>query len=68
MYHCHSSHPRECSFVTKAYNAEQAGAVGVIVYNNERHDQFISMLSDDELSHMSNAVTIPTAFLRGTDG
>ena len=54
--------------MTKAYNAQQAGAVGVLVYNNERHDRFISMLSDDELSHMSNAITIPTAFLRGTDG
>ena len=54
--------------MTKAYNAQQAGAVGVLVYNNERHDRFISMLSDDELSHISNAITIPTAFLRGTDG
>ena len=54
--------------MTKAYNAQQAGAVGVIVYNNEQHDHFISMLSDDELAHMSNAVTIPTAFLRGIDG
>ena len=54
----------------KAYNVQQAGALGVIVYNNEHHaiERFISMLSDDELSHMSNAVTIPTAFMRGTDG
>ena len=54
----------------KAYIAQQAGALGLIVYNNDHHttDRFISMLSDDELSHMSNAVTIPTAFMRGTDG
>ena len=54
----------------KAYNAQQAGALGVMVYNDQHHamDQFISMLSDNELSHISNAVTIPTAFMRGTDG
>ena len=56
--------------MTKAYNVQQSGAVGVMVYNNEHHttDRFISMLSDEELSHMSNSVTIPTAFMRGTDG
>ena len=60
----------EYAFVMKAYIAQQAGALRLIVYNNDHHtiDCFISMLSDDELSHMSNGVTIPTAFMRGTDG
>lgn len=57
--------------MTKTYNAQQAGAVGIIIYNNGIYtvdEHFISMLSDDELAHMSDVITIPTAFMRGTDG
>ncbi|WP_051359589.1 S8 family serine peptidase [Paucisalibacillus globulus] len=49
----------ELDFVTKALNAQAAGASGVIVYNNT--DGMISMASDP-------AIVIPQLFLGKTDG
>ncbi len=49
----------EIGFVDKAINAQNAGAAGVIIYNNT--DGFISMASDP-------AIKIPQLFLQKTDG
>ncbi|WP_096272607.1 S8 family serine peptidase [Paucisalibacillus globulus] len=49
----------ELDFVTKALNAQAAGASGVIVYNNT--DGMINMASDP-------AIVIPQLFLGKTDG
>ena len=49
-----------CSFVTKATNAAQAGAVGVIVVNT---DDFVAGMGGD-----GKNVTIPTAMVRSSDG
>lgn len=49
----------EIAFVDKAINAQNAGAVGVIIYNNT--DGFISMASDP-------SITIPQLFLQKADG
>lgn len=49
----------ELAFVDKALNAQEAGAVGVIIYNNE--DGFVNMQSDP-------AIVIPQLFMLKTDG
>ncbi|MGE8204611.1 Ig-like domain-containing protein [Heyndrickxia sp. NPDC080065] len=49
----------ELDFVTKALNAQKAGAAGVIIYNNQ--SGIVSMASDP-------AITIPQLFLQQTDG
>ncbi|GHH98026.1 S8 family serine peptidase [Neobacillus kokaensis] len=46
-------------FVDKALNAQKAGAVGVIIYNNT--NGFVNMASD-------SAITIPQLFMLKTDG
>ncbi|XP_045189636.1 protease-associated domain-containing protein 1-like [Mercenaria mercenaria] len=56
----------ECSFVTKAINAEEAGAVAVVITdNNINNDQsFIDMVDDNT----DRVVSIPATFLLGKDG
>jgi lactocepin len=49
----------ELAFVDKALNAQKAGAVGVIIYNNA--DGYVNMASDA-------AITIPQLFLLKSDG
>ncbi len=49
----------EIGFVDKAINAQQAGAAGVIIYNNT--DGFVSMATDA-------SIKIPQLFLLKTDG
>ncbi|QVY61240.1 S8 family serine peptidase [Cytobacillus gottheilii] len=49
----------ELDFVTKALNAQAAGALGVIVYNNA--DGYVNMASDA-------AITIPQLFMLKSDG
>ncbi len=49
----------ELDFVTKALNAQNAGAAGVIVYNNE--DGLVNMATDPE-------ITIPQLFMLKSDG
>ena len=57
---------RECSFVTKALNAERAGAVAVVITDNEiSNDQmYIDMIDDNT----DRTVEIPATFLLGRDG
>jgi hypothetical protein len=57
---------RECSFVTKAINAEQAGAVGVVITDNDVNNDhaFIDMIDDNT----DRTVGIPATFLLGKDG
>ncbi|XP_060578494.1 protease-associated domain-containing protein 1-like isoform X2 [Ruditapes philippinarum] len=56
----------ECSFVTKAINAEQAGAVGVVITDNDVNNDhaFIDMIDDNT----DRTVGIPATFLLGKDG
>lgn len=56
----------ECSFVSKVVRAEQAGAAGVIITDqDEDNDElFISMVDDTT----ERKVTIPAAFLLGKNG
>jgi lactocepin len=49
----------ELDFITKALNAQEAGAAGVIVYNNE--DGIVNMATDPE-------ITIPQLFMLKSDG
>lgn len=49
----------ELAFVDKAMNAQAAGAVGVIIYNNA--DGYVNMASDP-------SITIPQLFMLKTDG
>ncbi len=52
-----------CQFALKAYNAQQAGAVGVIIINRDPNE-VIGMASGDS----SASVTIPVVMLDLTDG
>lgn len=57
---------RDCSFVSKAVKVEQAGAVAVIVMDNniDNDDIYIKMI-DDNTNRKPN---IPAAFLLGMSG
>ena len=57
---------RKCTFVTKSKHAEQAGAIAVIITDdNESNDnEYIIMIQDDT----DRAINIPAFFLRGKDG
>lgn len=56
----------KCTFVTKSRHAEQAGAIAVIIAdNNEANDnEYISMIHDNT----GRTVNIPAFFLLGKDG
>lgn len=57
---------RDCSFVTKITIAQESGAVGIIVMNNDptEDNSFVDMKHD--LSQRK--VLIPAAFLQFRDG
>ena len=55
------SGPNGCSFTTKAWNAQNAGAVAAIIYNNDR--PFL-----DRLAEKDSRITIPTVFIGTDDG
>jgi hypothetical protein len=50
-----------CFFTSKTINAQNAGAIGVIVYNDHR-DGTVNMSGPDV------GITIPSIFILGTDG
>ncbi|UJR25283.1 hypothetical protein I4U23_006635 [Adineta vaga] len=56
----------ECSFVTKIFNAQEIGALGVIVMDNDRtaDDRFVDMIDDST----KRTVQIPAMFLQYRDG
>ncbi len=56
----------ECSFVTKIINAQECGALGVIVMDNDRtaDDSFVDMIDDKTKRN----VLIPAMFLQYKDG
>lgn len=55
-----------CSFVTKSNNAEEAGAIAVIVADNdEENDEHMIDMVDDSTGR---PVGIPSLFLMGKDG
>lgn len=51
----------ELDFVTKKLNAQYAGAAGVIVYNKDEDDTYISMATDP-------SIYIPAVFITNKDG
>ncbi|MDY2631209.1 MAG: S8 family serine peptidase [Clostridium sp.] len=51
----------DISFVEKQLNAQNAGAKGVIIYNNAATTEYINMATDE-------AVKIPAIFINGNDG
>lgn len=56
----------DCSFLTKAINAEKAGAIGAIITDTRSEledDYFIEMISDSP-----RETTIPVAYLLGRNG
>jgi len=56
----------ECSFVTKAVNAEHAGAVAVIIADNDiSNDETLIDMTDDDTHRPTR---IPAFFLLGKDG
>ena len=56
----------ECSFVSKVVRAQEAGAVGVIVWDEDHHnDQFFISMADDTTDR---EVNIPAAFVLGKNG
>lgn len=52
----------EIEFKDKKLNAQQHGAVAVIIYNNDGDDEYLNNISTDE------KVTIPTVFMKNSDG
>lgn len=56
----------ECSFVEKIARCEEAGAVGVIVYDNnpDNRSNLVAMIDDDR----GVDITIPSLFIVGSDG
>lgn len=56
----------DCSFVTKTYNAQNAGAVATIITDNDKNndDSTIDMIKDET----DREVNIPALFLLGKDG
>jgi len=57
----------ECSFVTKALNAEMYGAVAVVISDNEIDSSvWIDMIGDG--TNRELLIEIPVYFLRGRDG
>ena len=56
----------ECSFVSKVVRAEEAGAIGVIVTDEDTdNDQLFISMADDTTGR---EVTIPAAFVLGKNG
>lgn len=56
----------ECSFLSKAFRAELAGALGVIIMDSDYDDDenYVEMVDDKT----DRQVSIPTAFLLGKNG
>ena len=59
-------HSSECSFVSKAIKAEQAGAIAIIVTEtqNEEEQGYIEMIADET----GRKPSIPAYFLLGSNG
>jgi len=56
----------ECSFVSKAARAQEAGAYGAIITDNDdKNDQLTISMVDDQTNRQVN---IPVAFLLGMNG
>ncbi|KAL3863274.1 hypothetical protein ACJMK2_005039 [Sinanodonta woodiana] len=55
-----------CSFVTKTYNVQQAGAIAAIIMDNDlkNDENYIDMITDGT----ERSVNIPALFLLGKDG
>ena len=58
--------PSGCSFLTKTINAEKAGALAAIIFDNkeDNDNSMIDMIQDET----QRTTTIPSFFLLGKDG
>ena len=56
----------QCSFLSKTIIAERAGAIAVVIYDNDEQNDgsFIDMIGDGS----ERDATIPAVFLLGRDG
>lgn len=54
-----------CTFATKVYNAQRAGANAAVIFNNEPTDELVRM---GESTKSSIAVNIPSVFISGNMG
>ncbi len=52
---------KKISFVDKQLNAQNFGALGIIVYNEDKNDEYMNMATDEK-------ITIPAVFISNTDG
>ena len=57
---------RHCSFLSKAIVAEEAGAIAIVIYDNDETNDwtFIDMIGDGS----ERKTSIPAVFLLGRDG
>lgn len=57
--------PAGCYFIEKAYNAEEAGFKGVLIYDNIPERLLTMAAPDDhpEIAKLADDITIPTALL-----
>ena len=56
----------ECSFVSKAVKAAEAGAKAIIIMDQERENDELYIIMQDDTTERD--VTIPAAFLLGANG
>ena len=56
---------RDCSFLSKSINVEAAGALGIIVTDNDPKNDLLIDMIDDETDRTTN---IPASFLPWKDG
>jgi minor extracellular serine protease Vpr len=60
--------PTACPFDAKINNAQAAGAVGVVIYDNKSEPIFDYTVDTDLFLPSLNAATLPTLFVSQTDG
>ena len=60
-----SNNKRQCSFLTKTINLESAGAVAVIVTDNDPTNEYLIEMVGDNTNREAN---IPAVFLNWKDG
>ncbi len=56
----------ECSFVSKVLKAEEAGAVGIIVTDDDLHNDELYIIMQDDTTERE--VNIPAGFMLGKNG
>lgn len=65
IYFIHFNYFSECSFLSKTINAENAGALGVIIADNDPANEYLIDMVTDETDRVAS---IPSVFLVWKDG